>query len=66
MEGATTMLEMVTSTLTTVIGWVGTVINALITTDGELNAIAPLFVISISVSALLLGAKVLRSFIWGA
>lgn len=60
------MLEAVTSGLTTVIGWVGTVITSITTTGGELNALLPLLAITVSVSALLLGARVIRSFIWGA
>lgn len=39
------MLEAVTSGLTTVIGWVGTTVDALVTTDGELSALLPLLAI---------------------
>lgn len=60
------MLDAVTSGLTTVIGWVGTVVDALVTTDGKLAALLPLLAIGISVSALMLGIKAVRSFIWGA
>lgn len=60
------MLEAVTSGITTVIGWVGTVIDALLTTEGELAALLPLFAIGVAISAILLGVKVIRSFIWGA
>lgn len=49
--------------LTTVIGWVGDVVTAL--TTGELAALLPLFAIGISISALLLGVKIIRSFTWG-
>lgn len=48
---ATTMLEQVTNGLTTVLGWVGTVIDSLLNTDGELNSLAALFGIGISISA---------------
>lgn len=60
------MLEAVTSGITTVIGWVGTVIDALLSTDGALSALLPLFAIGVAISAILLGVKVIRSFIWGA
>ena len=60
------MLASVTSALTTVIGWVGTVIDALITTDGQMSELLPLFAVGVAVSALLLGAKIIKSFIWGA
>lgn len=49
--------------LGTVIGWVGDVVTAL--TTGELVALLPLFAIGISISALLLGVKIIRSFTWG-
>lgn len=59
------MLEAVTNALTTVIGWVGTVVSALIETDGQLNALLPLMAIGISISALMLGVKAIKSFAWG-
>jgi len=60
------MLEAVTAGLTTVIGWVGAVVDALVTTDGDLAALLPLLAIGVAVSALMLGIKAIRSFIWGA
>lgn len=39
------MLEAVTTALTTVIGWVGTVVSALTTTDGDLSALLPLLAV---------------------
>ena len=60
------MLDAVTSGLSTVIGWVGTVITEMTTSGGALYQLLPLLAIGVSVSALMLGAKVIRSFIWGA
>lgn len=60
------MLEAVTSGLTTVIAWVGSVVDALVATDGALAALLPLLAIGVAVSALMLGIKAIRSFIWGA
>lgn len=68
MEGTVVngMLDAVTSGLTTVIGWVGSVVDALTATDGDLAALLPLLAIGVAVSALMLGIKAIRSFIWGA
>lgn len=60
------MLEAVTSGITSVIGWVGTVIDSLLTTDGQLTELLPLFAIGIAISAIMLGIRVIRGFIWGA
>lgn len=60
------MLEAVTTGLSTVIDWVGTVVTALVGTDGALKDLLPLLAIGVAVSALMLGIKAIRSFIWGA
>lgn len=60
------MLEAVTSALGTVIDWVGTVVTALVSTDGALSALLPLLAIGVAISALMLGVKAIKSFIWGA
>lgn len=60
------MLEAVTTALSTVIGWVGTVVTALTSTEGELSALLPLLAVGVAVSALMLGVKAIKSFIWGA
>lgn len=58
------MLEAVGSGITTVIGWVGDVVQALVGTDGALSALLPLFAIGVAVSAILLGIKIVRGLIW--
>lgn len=60
------MIEAVTSALTTVIGWVGSVITAMTATDGDLAALLPLFAVGIAISAVLLGVRVIKSIVWGA
>ena len=63
------MLNAVTSALTTVIDWVGTVVSAVVTggeTPGALNDLLPLLAVGIAVSALMLGVKAIRSFAWGS
>lgn len=60
------MLAAVTSGLTTVITWVGTVVTALVSEAGALSALLPLLAVGVAISALMLGIKVIRSVIWGA
>ena len=51
------MLEAVTSALTTVIGWVGSVVTALTTTDGQLSALLPLLIAGKRVKPVDLGTR---------
>lgn len=60
------MLEAVTTGISSVIGWIGEVISALTTEAGGLHDLLPLFAIGISISAILLGVKIVRSIVWGA
>lgn len=60
------MLAAVTSAISTVITWVGTVITALTGTSGALATLLPLFAIGIAISAVLLGIKIIKSVVWGA
>lgn len=60
------MLEAVTSGISTVITWIGSVITALTSTNGALNGLLPLFAVGIAVSAILLGVKMIKSVVWGA
>lgn len=54
-EVANLMLEAVTTAITTVISWVGSVITALTSSTGALAPLLPLFAIGIAISAVLLG-----------
>lgn len=60
------MLEAVSSGLTTVISWVGSVITAMTSSGGALAELLPLFAIGISISVIFLGVKVVKSIVWGA
>lgn len=60
------MLEAVTTAISTVITWVGTVITAMTTEAGALAPLLPLFAIGVAISAVLLGVRVIKSIIWGA
>lgn len=56
MEGAVNaMMAAVTTAISTVLEWVGVVIDALLTTDGALAELLPLFAIGVAISAVLLG-----------
>lgn len=55
------MLAAVTSALTTVIQWIGSVITALTGEQGALAELLPLFAIGIAVSAFLLAIRGIRS-----
>lgn len=59
------MLEKVTEGLSTVIGWVSTLIKALFGASGDLAELASLVAIGIAASALFLGVKVIKSLVWG-
>lgn len=60
------MLEAVTSGIGVVIGWVSTVVQALVGEAGQLGELLPLFAIGVAISAILLGVKIVRGLIWGA
>ena len=60
------MLNAVTSALGTVIEWVGTVVTALVGESGALADLLPLLAVGVAISALMLGIKAIKSFIWGA
>lgn len=67
-EGAVVnnMLEAVTSGITTVIGWIGTVITSITGAEGQLNELLPLFAVGIAISAILFGIRAIKSIVWGA
>ena len=52
----------------TILGMFGDVVSGLFTggeTPGVLNALLPYFLVGIAASLILLGAKVIRKFVWG-
>lgn len=60
------MLDAVTSGISTVIEWVATVVDSFVGTEGSLNGLLPLFAIGVSISAILLGIRIIRGLIWGS
>lgn len=59
------MIEAVTTSLTIVLSWCGTVLSAVTTEAGQLSDLLPLWAVGISISALMLGIRVMRGFAWG-
>ncbi len=60
------MLDLVTSGISTVITWVGTVVTAIFGSEGALAELAPLVAIGIAISAVLLGVKIIKTMVWGS
>lgn len=60
------LISAVTSGLTTVIGWIGTVIDALVGEAGQLAELLPVLAIGIAISVIFLGLKAIKAFSWGA
>lgn len=61
----TALISAIGSALTAVIGWIGDVLSALFGAEGVLSELMPLLTISIGISLLMLGFRVVRGFIWG-
>lgn len=59
------MLTTLATVFGEVMGMFGDVVDGLFTTNGELAALLPYFLIGIACSLILLGAKVIRKFVWG-
>lgn len=60
------MMAAVTTALTTVITWIGTVVSALTTSGGALAELLPLLAVGIAISAFLFAMRAIRSVTWGA
>lgn len=59
------MLADIGTALATVIQWCGSVLSAVVGESGALSALKDLWVVGISISALMLGIRVMRGFAWG-
>lgn len=60
------LLPEIGTTLTSVLGWFGTMVSSLVTAEGELNGLFPLLALGICISIVFAGIKLVRSFAWGA
>lgn len=65
-SGSATLMSSVTTALSTVLEWFGTIISELLAADGALNPLWPLLAIGIAITLVFVGVKVVRSFTWGA
>ena len=65
-SGMTQLLTDIGTTLTSVLSWFGSMVSALVTTDGDLNGLFPLLALGIAISICFAGIKIVRSFAWGA
>lgn len=60
------MIAAVTSALTTVIQWIGTVVTSLVGDTGGLSDLLPLFAIGIAVAVVRMAIRSVRDITWGA
>ena len=60
------MLESIGSGTTQMITWLGNVVDAIVSTDGALADLLPVFTLAIAGTVVMFGVKILRSFTWGA
>lgn len=60
------MITAIGEALTSVLGWFGDVITALVTSEGALYPLLGVFAIGIAISLVMIVVKVVRHFAWGA
>lgn len=58
--------ETITNVLSKFIAWFGTVVDALVTSDGALHELLPLFCLGIGISVFMVIMKAIRKVTWGA
>lgn len=60
------MVAAITSAITSVLQWIGTVITSLTSSEGDLHELLPLLAIGIAISAVMLGVRMIRKVTWAA
>ena len=55
-----------TAAFTAIVGFVGELVTALVSTTGTLKDLLPLFVIGIAISLVMVVVKIIRKVTWGA
>ena len=60
-----TLMGAVGNAISSVLGWVGTVLTSLLS-NGDLAPLLPLFAVGIAISAIMLTVKLCKTFIWGS
>lgn len=61
----TTFYQAITSALSQLLTWLGTVITSLLG-SGELSPLLPLFAVTVAISLVMLTVRIARTFAWGA
>ena len=64
MEGATTLLDVIKDSFTTVLGWTGDIVTAL--TSGNLSGLGVLFGIGVAMAVIGGAIALIKRIIWGA
>lgn len=60
-----TVFGTLTSTLTTVLSWIGAILDALLKSDGALSSLWPLAMVGICFGVVRMGIGYIKSFTWG-
>lgn len=60
------LLQTIGSGATAMIQWTGEVVEAVFTTGGSLNVLAPLALLSVAGTIIFLGVKIIKSLVYGA
>lgn len=60
------MIEAIGSALTSMLGWLGDVVDAVVTTDGSLSALLSVFALAVAGTIVMFAVKIIRGFTWGA
>lgn len=60
-----TIFGSLTSTLTTVLSWIGAILDALLKSDGALASLWPLAMVGIAFGVVRMGIGYIKSFTWG-
>lgn len=60
------MIEAIGSGITSMIGWLGDVVEAVVTTEGALSALLPVFALGVAVTVIGVAIGYIRSFTFGA
>lgn len=60
------MLDAITTALTQVITWIGSVLTAVVSSTGALKDLLPVLAVSIGIALVMLTVKIIKRFAWGA
>lgn len=60
------MIEAIGSGVTSMIGWLGDCVDAVVGSQGALNALLPVFALAVAGTIIAYGVSLIRSFTYGA